>query len=153
MVSKIEHEGLACDVMPNGEIGLSGIAPFDMIVRLDYETGIIGEQWSEWRLLHAGTNIDDWSWEYAKDHAESYGHYEGEEDDDDFDIANCSATVYWYNPDLSESHINGGSPNGEICQMLKQMEVITDTGYTPEIFELLHLPDEKTLQEFLNEYL
>lgn len=153
MVSKIEHEGLECDVMPNGEIGLSGIAPFDMIVRLDYETGIIGEQWCEWRLLHAGTNIEDWSWDYAKDHAESYGHYEGEEDDDDFDIANCCASVYWYNPDLSESHINGGSPNGEICQMLKQMEVITDTGHTPEIFELLHLPDEKTLQEFLNEYL
>lgn len=153
MVSKIEHEGLTCHVMSNGEIELSGIAPFDMIVRLDYETGIIGEQWCEWRLLHAGTNIDDWSWDHAKDHAESYGHYEDEEDDDDFDIANCCASVYWYNPDLSESHINGGSPNGEICQMLKQMEVITDKGYTPEIFELLHLPDEKTLQEFLNEYL
>ena len=152
MVSKIEHEGLTCHVMSNGEIELSGIAPFDMIVRLDYETGIIGEQWCEWRLLHGGTNIDDWSWDHAKDHAESYGHYEDEEDDDDFDIANCSASVYWYNPDLSESHINGGSPNGEICQMLKQMEVITDTGYTPEIFELLHLPDEKALQEFLKEY-
>lgn len=151
MVSKLNHPGLNCQETDNGEIELSGVAPFDMIVRLDYETGIMGEQWCEWRLLHAGTNIDSWAWDYAKDHAESFGHYEGEEDDDDFDIANCGASVYWYNPEISEAYINGGSPNGSIFNTLINMGYVTEKGevVAKGIENILHIRNEDDLNVLL----
>lgn len=151
MVTKISHLGLTCNESATGEIELSGIAPFDMIVRLDYCTGICGEEWSEFRYLHSGTNIDDWAFDYAKDHAESYGHYEDEEDEDGFDIANLSVSVYWYNPDISYAHINGGSPNGEIYDMLKNMEVISDDSYSEDIFQFLHISHQSILDRFLKQ--
>lgn len=147
MISKLNHPGLECNETDNGEIEINGVCPFDMIVRLEYETGIVGEGWSEWRLFHAGTDIDNMGWELAKEHAESYGHYEDVEDEDDFDIADCCASVYWYNPEISDAYINGGSPNGSIFNTLINMGYITEKGevVAKGIENILHIRNKDDL--------
>lgn len=155
MKSDINHLGYNVQ-RDNNEIILEGIvAPFDMFVRIAFETGICGEDWSDYYFCHAGTDIDNWSWELAKHHAESYGHYEGEEDDEDgFDIANVCATVYWYSPEVSSAHINGGSPNSSIYALCVSLGAIVEGEYIPptatkEIAELLYFENDGELRRFL----
>lgn len=151
MKSELKHDEFCANVNANGEMSISGFAPFNMIVRIDCQTGICGEGWSEWKFIPKGIDIDVWAGELAVAHAESYGHGCDPEEDEEtgYSEDNISCEVYWYNPSISCDYINGGNPNSEILEWLSD-EGLLSLGYLDEITELLHIRDESDITAFFS---
>lgn len=146
--SSLNHAGLDAEMSDTGEVILSGVTPFPMVVRVEVGTGLCGEGWSTDNILPAGTNIDSFAHDCAVNHAMSYGHMEDEEQDEEsgFDESNLESMVYWYHPAISGSLINGGDPIRRI------VAAIEDEGLEHNsLNELFYIPNTETRHRLLDD--
>lgn len=146
--SHLKHAGLIAEESDTGEIILSGVTPFPMVVRVEVGTGLCGEGWSTDNILPAGMDIDSFAHDCAVNHAMSYGHMEDEEQDEEngFDESNLESMVYWYHPAISGGLINGGDPIRHIMATIEEAGLEHNS-----LNELFYIPNNETRDRLLED--
>lgn len=150
----------------------SSIAPHDMIILLDCQTGYCGEDWTEHYFIPAGINLDEFSHEEALENAQRFGSdgsYEcpecGAEFNDESECPDCVVEMHWqengnvegiiYHYQLSKSghSVNGGDPVSDVVNLIIKHGGVTINDdkaliYTSRLKQLVYIPETEKWGEY-----
>lgn len=165
---------LKCEQTNKGLRLTSGIALCDMAVIVTSHTGSVGSSWTEEFLLGAGTDIDAFGQEIAENNAATYGlegSYVCKSCGDEGDSEECesccsqaiweeneniSFSIYKYQPDVSCSSVNGGSPIANIIEWAIEAGHISIQNnkaliYLNALKGFIHLPTQTDINYLVEE--